>query len=51
MIAYYTATRKIKFLAIYSDITRTVEVKRVTVSGKIEAKKWCKENNVKAWNF
>ena len=51
MIAYYTATRKIKMLTIYSDQYRTKEIQQVIVSGKIEAKKYCKENNIKAWNF
>lgn len=51
MIAYYTATKKIKFLTVYSDEQRAKEIKTVEVTGKIAAKKYCKENNIKPWNF
>ena len=51
MIAYYTATKKVKFITVYSDEYRTKQVQQINVNGKIEAKKWCKENNVKPWNF
>lgn len=50
-IAYYTATKKVKFLTIFPNPQSREEIKRVEVSGKVEAKKYCKDNNIKPWNF
>ena len=50
MIAQYTATKKTKTLSISESRVKPV-IKIVEVTGKVQAKKICKKNNITPWNF
>ena len=51
MIATYTATKKHKFILIFKDRQDQEVLKKVEVSGKVEARRLCKRNNILPWNF
>lgn len=49
--AHYIATKQIKFVLISGDNQGREFIKKVMVSGKVEAKKVAKAENAIAWNF
>jgi hypothetical protein len=51
MFANYYATNTQKVLLISTDINGRNVVKKISVKGKVEARKVAAENNAKAWNF
>ena len=53
MVASYMATKKIKTLTIAANRQTLYDPKNqvIQVSGKVEARKICKKNNITPWNF
>lgn len=51
LYAHYIATKSIKFVLFSKDNQGREFVKKVFVSGKVEARKLAKAENATAWNF
>lgn len=51
LYAHYIATKSIKFVLFSKDIQGREFIKKVLVSGKVEARKLAKAENAIAWNF
>lgn len=49
--AHYIATAKLKFVLISGDMQGREFIKKVMVTGKVEAKKVAKAENAIQWNF
>lgn len=48
--AYYSASRKVKFVTIKIN-SNSLDDNRITVSGKVEARKIAAQHNAECWNF